>query len=366
MSDDKPSTMSRTRKQQTKGTEAQPARSGRRPTIREVSRLAGVSNMTVSRVIRDPDIVQPATRERVNKAIADLGYVPDRAAGSLASRRTGFIALVLPTLTNANFAAVAHGLTEALRPADYDLLIAYTDYSLNEEERQLRNLLARRPEAIVLTGAMHTRAASRMLIAADVPVVEIADLPSRPVEHAVGFSNYEAGRTAAQYLIRKGFTSIGAIASSNEGDVIDHRGEERMRGFEDELRRSGRSTELVLRHGRAPVSYDHGAAVTPMLIERKVDAVFAVSDLSAVGIVMECQRRGIAVPGDLSVMGFGDFEIGGEINPSLTTIHVDFHALGQRTGQMILDLVPDGVGEPARVVNVGLAIVERESVGGAV
>src|SRR4051812_25430759 len=89
------------------------ARLARRPTIRDVSRLAGVSRMTVSRVVRGLDIVQPETREQVNKAIADLGYVPDRAAGSLVNRRTGLIALILPTLTNANFSAAAHGLTDA-------------------------------------------------------------------------------------------------------------------------------------------------------------------------------------------------------------------------------------------------------------
>ena len=283
-------------------------RPDRRPTIREVSRLAGVSHMTVSRVIRDLDLVQPETRARVHKAIADLGYVPDRAAGSLASRRTGFIGLILPTLTNTNFAAVAHGLTEALRPADFDLLIAYTEYSVSEEERQLRGLLARRPEAIVLTGSMHSRGASKMLLASGIPVIEIADLPRRPLEHAVGFSNHEVGRAAARYLIDKGFARIGAVASSNEGDVIDHRGEERMRGFEEELERAGRPTDLVLRVGSAPVSFDHGAAVTPLLLEKRIDAVFAVSDLSAVGIVMECQRRGVAVPGQLSVLGFGDFE----------------------------------------------------------
>lgn len=337
------------------------ARPRRRPTIREVSRLAGVSRMTVSRVIRDLDIVLPETRARVNQAIADLGYVPDRAAGSLASRRTGFIALLLPTLTNANFAAAAHGLTEALRTAGYHVLIAYTDYSVGEEERQVKNLLARRPEAIVMTGATHSRATTRMLLAADIPVIEIADLPHQPLEHAVGFSNYEAGRTAARYLIERGFRRIGAIAGSAEGDTIDHRGEERMRGFEDELARAGRPTELVLRRGAPPVSYDHGRALVPVLLERELDAVFAVSDLSAVGVVMECARRGIDVPGALSVIGFGNFEIGREINPALTTIDVDFRALGTRAGQMILDLVPNGGGEP-RVVDVGLSVLERASV----
>jgi LacI family transcriptional regulator, gluconate utilization system Gnt-I transcriptional repressor len=340
------------------------ARPAQRPTIGDVSRLAGVSRMTVSRVVRELDIVQPQTRERVRKAIADLGYVPDLAAGSLTTRRTGFIALLLPTLTNANFSAVAHGLTEALRQADFHLLIAYTDYSLAEEERQLRNLLARRPEAIVLTGNLHSRNASRMLMAANIPVIEIADLPRRPIEHAVGFSNYEAGRTAARYLIERRFQRIGAVASSNEGDVIDHRGEERTRGFEEELRHSGFSTEFVLRHGEAPVSFDHGAACMRLLLERRtrVDALFAVSDLSAVGVVMECQRRGVRVPEDLSVIGFGDFEIGREINPALTTIHVDFRALGQRTGQTILAVLASDESTAPHIVDVGLSVVERASV----
>ncbi|MCW6533967.1 LacI family DNA-binding transcriptional regulator [Sphingomonas lycopersici] len=348
--------------------ETKPARrTSQRPTIRDVSRLAGVSRMTVSRVLSDPDMVLPATRERVLKAVADLGYVPDRAAGSLSSRRTGFIALMLPTLTNANFAAVAHGLTEALREAEYHLLIAYTDYDMAEEERQLRNLLARRPEAIVLTGAVHRRTATRMLLAADIPVIEIADLPSQPIEHAIGFSNYQVGRTAARYLIDRGFERIGAIAASPDGDVADHRGEERMRGFEDELRLSRRATDLVLRHGSAPVSFHHGAAAIRELLARddRPQAVFAVSDLSAVGAVMECQRLGVRVPEDVSIMGFGDFEIGGEINPPLTTIHVDFRALGQRTGGMLLDLLSRnaeaGSGEP-RIVDVGLRVVERASV----
>jgi len=320
--------------------------------------------MTVSRVVRDLGLVLPETRDRVHKAIADLGYVPDRTAGSLATRRTGFIALILPTLTNANFAGVAHGLTEALRERDYDLLIAYTDYSQTEEDRQLRNLLGRRPEAVVITGSVHRRTTSRMLMSSDIPVVEIADLPRQPIQHAVGFSNYEAGRTAARYLLTRGFRAIGAVASSAEGDVIDHRGEERMRGFEDELRLNGRATDLVLRHGRAPVSYEHGAAVAGMLLERtpKPDAIFAVSDLSAVGMVMECQRRGIRIPEELSVMGFGDFEIGAQIIPPLTTLHVDFRALGLRTGQLLLELLSAGASDAPKLIDVGLTVVERASV----
>ena len=336
----------------------------RRPTIRDVSRLAGVSRMTVSRAISDPERVLPDTRVKVDKAILDLGYVPDRTAGALSRRKTGFIALMLPSLTNANFAAVAHGLTEALRPADYDLLIAYHDYDLEEEARQLKNLLSRRPEAIVLTGAAHRRAAARLLLGAGIPVVEVADLPDRPIEHAVGFSNPQVGRTAARFLMRRGFRRIGAVGSSLEGDIVDHRGEQRLRGFEEELRLNEIATDLVLRHGRAPVSYGHGAAAAAILLERdpQIEAIFAVSDLSAIGVVMECQRRNIAVPEAISVIGFGGFEIGAEINPPLTTVQVDFRALGQRTGELIADVLSEGSGAP-RIIDVGLTVLERASVG---
>jgi LacI family gluconate utilization system Gnt-I transcriptional repressor len=340
------------------------ARSSQRPTIHDVARLANVSRMTVSRVISGPELVMPETRERVIKAIADLGYVPDRAAGSLASRRTGFIALMLPTLTNSNFAEVAHGLTEALRPSKHHLLIAYTDYDLAEEERQLRNLLGRRPEAIVLTGAAHRRTSARMLTSAEIPVIEIADLPAHAIEHAVGFSNFEVGRTAARHLIERGFTRIGAIAAASGGDLLDNRGEERVRGFEQELRYSGLSTDLVIRHGSPPVSFDHGGAAIAELLARSrdVEAVFAVSDLSAVGALMECQRRGIDVPGQLSLIGFGDFEIGRIVNPPLTTIHVDFRALGQRAGKLILDILGGTFTSGAERIDVGLSVIERASV----
>lgn len=334
------------------------------PTIRDVSRLAGVSRMTVSRVISSPERVLPATRDKVIQAIDALGYVPDRAAGSLASRRSGFIALILPTLTNANFAMVAHGLTEVLHESGYQLLIAYTNYDLAEEERQLANLLARRPEAIVLTGTAHGPGITRMLAQAGIPVFEISDLPASPIQHAVGFSNHEVGRVAAHYLMDRGFRRIGALASQSVGDVGDYRGEARMRGFEAELRLHGRPTDLIVRHGRPPVSYEHGAAAINYLLdhEPEVDAVFAVSDLSAVGVVMACQRRGISVPGDLSVMGFGDFEIGREINPPLTTIHVDFHGLGRRVGQLLIDRALVEHDADIGTVDVGLTIIERASV----
>jgi LacI family gluconate utilization system Gnt-I transcriptional repressor len=330
-----------------------------------VSRLADVSRMTVSRVLKEPDLVKPETRARVIQAIASLGYVPDRAAGSLASRRTGFVALVLPTLTNVNFAMVARGLTDVLRDADFQLLITYNNYSLEEEEAQLRSLLERRPEAIILTGSTHTRAATALLTQADVPVIEVADILGRPIQHAIGFSNERVGRMAARYLIGRGFRRIGALASRPQGDLADHRGEARVRGLEEELRLHGLSTDFIVREGDPPVSYDQGVLAIRSLLDRHpdVEAVFCVSDLSAVGAMMECQKRGVATPEQISILGFGDFDIGRVTNPPLSSIRVDFLDMGRQAGRLVLDLLCKDEAPAPETIDIPMELIERGSVG---
>ena len=339
----------------------------RKPTMQDVARLAGVSKMTVSRVLADPGLVAEETRERVQRAVEQLGYVPDRVAGSLSSRRTGFIAAILPTLTNANFADTAHGLTEVLRRAGYQLLIGYTMYGLAEEERLIRAMLARRPEALVLTGATHTRVATQFLHAAGIPVVEIWDLPTAPVDHAVGFSNREVGRMAARHLLALGHRRLGAIGPRAEGEGRDFRGEERLAGFAAALQEQGAEPAVVIDREPVPLSFEQGARSLAALLEAAPDleAVFAVSDLIAVGALMECHRRGIRVPKDLSLLGFGDFEIGRQCVPALTTIRIDARGIGSRTGELLLRLL-DGQAHPSvqpspGPIDVGFDLVQRQT-----
>lgn len=334
----------------------------RKTTIRDVSRLARVSRMTVSRYFSNPKLVLPETRDRVARAVKSLSYVPNRAAGSLTTRRSGFIALILPTLTNSNFAAIAHALTDALRPANYQLLIGYTNYSVAEQDRQIELMLARRPEAIVVTGEPHSRHCTAMLMNAGVPVIELADLPPRPIDLVVGFSNSEVGRVAATHLLAFGFRNIGAIGAGRTEDNIDYRGEARLQSFEEVLQAAGRRIDLILRHGEPPVSYSHGAAGLAALLERepKIEAVFAVSDVAAVGAMMECRRRGIEIPRQLALIGFGDFDIAAQMVPPLTTVAVDFEKLGDTTGRLVLDLLKGAeLGADCRITNVGVQLLQR-------
>lgn len=330
--------------------------------MRDVSRLAGVSTMTVSRVLADPDLVAEETRTRVLDAVAQLRYVPDRMAGSLSSRRSGFVALILPTLMNSNFADTAQALTEGLREAGYQLLIGVTLYRQDEEERVVQSVLTRRPEAIVLTGMAHARETTAMLIEAGVPVVEIWDVQDRPVDHVVGFSNVEVGRAAARHLAGLGHRRIGALGPAADGEARDVRGEERLAGFAGGLRECGLPDDLIQRHPRVPLSFTEGGEAMGRLLERApdLDAVFAVSDLLAVGALMECQRRSVAVPEDLSLMGFGDFEIGRQTVPPLTTVRVDARAIGLRTAEVILDAL-GADRPPAPVHDLGFEILSRGS-----
>lgn len=325
--------------------------------------------MTVSRVLAQPDIVAEATRDRVEAAIAKLGYVPDMIASSLSSQKSGFIAAIVPTLNNINFAETAGGLSETLKVAGFQLLIGYTNYQLEEEESLVRTMLARRPEGIVLTGGHHSNATRQLLLAADIPVVEIWDLPKHPIGHAIGFSNFDVGIAMTSRLIERGYQKIAFLAPpESEPGFRDFRGDERLEGYMHALRQAALPTDLVVRHGAGPVSFTHGAESLAALLEHRgdVDAVFAVSDLSAVGAVMECQRRGIAVPDDLAIAGFGDFEIGAQILPSLTTVHIDCVGIGERTGQLLLDLLsrsPSQAGDQHQVIDLSFEIIERQSTG---
>lgn len=334
-----------------------------KPTMRDVCSLAGVSAMTVSRVLTKPEKVSPHTREKVLRAIEQLGYVPDDNAGSLSSKRSKFVALILPTLTNSNFADTAQGLAEVLEPHGYRPLIGYSSYSMEREEVLIRAMLARRPDAIVLVGGIHSKAATVMLHQSGIPVVEIWDMPRDPIDVAIGYSNVEAGRLAGQYLVSLGHTKIAALGPREDGPNRDFRGEQRIAGFTAALREARLSTELITRNSTPPISFTEGANDMRDLLARApdVEAVFVVSDLPAIGALMECARQGRRVPDEISIIGFGNFEVGTQSYPALTTVSVDAQQIGRRTGEYLLGLFELGPTESARTIDLGFELRVRES-----
>ncbi|MDR5818362.1 LacI family DNA-binding transcriptional regulator [Caballeronia sp. LZ033] len=329
----------------------------------DVARHAGVSKMTVSRVLAGHSVAL-ATRERVQKAIDELGYVADAAAGALSSGRSEFVAVLVPSLASSNFSDTVRGLSASLEPHGLQLLIGDTDYHLDREERLVRSMLRHQPRGIALTGSRHTEATRTLLRRSGVPVVEMWDATTDPIGAAVGFSNVSAAREMVRYLAGKGHERIGFLGGASE---LDRRGLDRLKGFRAQMKALGLDDRRVIRLGESPITMSHGGPAMAALLEAWPDtqAVMCVSDMSAFGAIMECHRRGLSVPDDVAVAGFGNFEVAACCTPSITTVSVDAYGIGCRAGAMLLealDMRENGIVEPTgKRERVGYYVVARES-----
>ncbi|SFJ15272.1 LacI family DNA-binding transcriptional regulator [Jannaschia pohangensis] len=315
--------------------------------MKDVARAAGVSVMTVSRAFRADSSVKSNTRARIMKAADDLGYVFDSTAASLRSQRTDFVAVIIPSLNNANFAETVGGLSDGLAESGLQVLLGYTGYDIAAEERLVEQMLRRRPEAIVVTGGRHSDRTIRLLRAAGIPVVETWDLPDDPIDHVVGFSNAATTQVMVDHLVGVGYRRIAFIGGDRDGDT---RGADRRRGFLAAMASHGLPVDRLVGAGDPPISMQHGADAMARLLDGlpETEAVICVSDLSAFGALAECQRRGLDVPGDIAIAGFGAYEIAGVCHPTLTTIDPQSRRIGARAAEVILGVL-DAPGAPRRI-----------------
>lgn len=331
--------------------------------MQTVARLAGVSAMTVSRALRGEHLVSPDTRERVLEVVRRTGYVPDVTARVFASRRSGFVAALVPALNNSNFTETLRGMAGVFDVAGLHMLFGDTQYSLSREESLIATLLQRRPEAILLTGGAHTSAAKDMLKRAEIPIVETWEAPLRPLGHVVGFSNKQAGAEMARYLYRRGRRRIAFVGSGSDRDL---RGFERQVGYRQAVVELGLPTDRVVSVGVPPAAMEQGSEALSRVLEQwpDTDAIVCVSDLIAFGILSECQRRGIAAPERVALIGFGDFEVGRHCHPRITTIGIDSAAIGRIAAETVVSAIEAlGRGEivDRRRHILNFFVIERET-----
>jgi LacI family gluconate utilization system Gnt-I transcriptional repressor len=324
--------------------------------ITDVAIAAGVAPMTVSRVINTPDRVSADTAARVRAAIERLGYVPNLIAGGLSSRRSRMVAAIVPTIAHPMFAGLVDAFTDAMRQAGYQVMLSLSGYADNDADSLLRALLGRRPDALLVTGATHSPVARQMLIEAHVPIVEIWDVSPDPIDMLVGFDHAEVGAAVAAFFQARGHDRFFAISADDPRALI------RTQGFLDAARRAGGTVvdNVVL---SAPSNIMAGRQALrdclPRLDART--ALFCTSDLLAFGAITEARSHGIAVPDQLSVCGFGNFELSAAAEPSFTTVNVEGSEAGSLAAGFLLRRL---AGEPARPedrVHVTFRIVERGS-----
>ena len=327
----------------------------RRIKMEDVARKVGVSAMTVSRALKHDGVVSAATRRRILQVVEELGYVPDQIAGSLSSKRSGFVAVLAPSLNNLHLAESVHALSEALEDVGLQILIGYTNYETKRQERVLTELLQRRPEAIVVVSDGHSPRSRKLMREAGIPVVQIWDWPARLIDNVVGFSNEDVGSSIVRFLAERGYRRLAFLGETNDEGT---RGARRRLGFIREVERLGLGPVRVHRQAPPPITMLHGRAALPHMLQRwpDVDAIVCVSDPGAFGVLAEAQAIGVSVPSELAIVGFGDFEISRCCSPPLTTVAIDSGRIGRETGLLLKDMLGQSPGAMSKRASRRVAI----------
>ena len=288
-----------------------------RPTLSDVAGLAGVGTITVSRALREPERVSPELRERIDTAVRDLGYVLNPNARALASVRADVIGVLIPSMTNNVFSEVLRGIHDGLGDSPLQIQFGNTHYSEREEERLLRVFLSQHPSALIISGIDQTSSTRRLLEAADCPVVQIMEIGPDPIDMMIGFSHFEAGKSATKHLIDAGRKRIGFI-----GARMDPRSSRRLAGYRSAMQEAGYFDSRLVTTTITPSSVTMGMKLFHQAIEREpnLEAVVCNNDDIALGVLFACNRAGLAVPERISIVGFNDFEMMEVAYPPLTSI----------------------------------------------
>lgn len=321
-----------------------------------IGRLAGVSQVTVSRALSDPSKVSPETMQRIQDAIGITGFVPNAVAGALASRRSKLISALVPSLTNSVYASMMQSFSDLMRENGYELLLSECGYQPENEEKLIAAHLSRRPDAFYLTGIRHTARARQMLIGADIPVVEVWDLTDTPVDICVGFDHREVGWAMADFALEAGYRHAGTVSAGDE------RALRRRDSFADRFRARG-GTCVGNINFSDPASVANGRLGLARLIDEhgfSSGLIACSSDIIAQGILIEAQKRKLAVPDQIAVLGFGDQDFAAHLEPALTTMRVDRPALGNSAAKAILKCLQGDRPEHSRV-DIGFKLIRRGS-----
>lgn len=329
------------------------------PTMEDIAVEAGVSQMTVSRVMRGTGKTSGAVRDRVEQAARRLGYVQNRVARALREETTPLVAVVLPTLGNRVFSEVLTGLNETLTDKRVQPVFGVSEYSLEREEEIVRELLAWRPRGIVLPGLEHTEATRAAIRASGVRVAEVMDVDGAPLSAAFGISQAEAGRATARYMLEKGYRRFGYIGSQGGRDL---RAAKRFGGFCEVIRAAG--AQLVLRRvSDAPSSMVEGRRVTADILAQAdaPEALYYSNDDLAAGGMMHCLSTGIDIPGRVALAGFNGLAFLEALPIRLTTIETPRLDMGRRAALYVTGGDPAKDPEETTVVDLGFRLVRGES-----
>lgn len=319
-------------------------------TLRDVSEASGVSDMTVSRVLRGRGDVSQATREKVLLAAKELGYVPNKIAGALASQRVNLVAVIIPSMSNMVFPEVMMGINEVLGSTDLQPVVGITNYLPEEEEKVLYQMLSWRPSGVIIAGLEHTDASSKMLHAAGIPIVEIMDTDGSPVDCAVGISHRRAGRQMAQEIISAGYRKIGFLGTKMP---LDHRARKRFEGFTEALAKSGiEISDQEFYSGGSALAKGRDMTIEILSRSPDLDFLYYSNDMIGAGGLLHLLGQGIDIPQNIGLAGFNGVELLEGLPMQLATMDACRSEIGQRAAEMVCARINGTFDETQKIVEL--------------
>lgn len=302
-------------------------------TLRDVSEASGVSEMTVSRVLRNRGDVSETTRQRVLEAAKTLGYVPNKIAGALASQRVNLVAVIIPSMSNMVFPEVLTGISAVLDETGLQPVVGITGYKPEKEEKVLYEMLSWRPSGVIIAGLEHSDASRAMLRASGIPVVEIMDVDGTPVDSVVGISHRRAGQQMAQAIIKAGYEHIAFLGTKM---LLDHRARKRFEGFTETLAKAGIEVEdQEFYSGGSALA--KGREMTRDVLDRSpdLDFIYYSNDLIGAGGLLYLMEQGIDIPGRMGLAGFNGVNLLKGLSRELASMDSCRQEIGRKAAEII-------------------------------
>ncbi|MBG0756962.1 substrate-binding domain-containing protein [Vibrio cidicii] len=337
-------------------TSAAPSSKKARTTLQDVADQVGVTKMTVSRYLRNPQSVAEKTREKIAAVIEELGYIENRAPAMLSKSSSRAIGILLPSLSNQIFASFVQGIETVTKAHGYETLLAHFSYDELEEERKIASLLSYQVDGLILTESHHTERTMQMIKNAGIPVVETMELPAQPIDMAVGLDHEDASYSVVKRMLASGKRTIVYF-----GARLDTRTKLRMQGYDRAMREAGLEPKHVLTGEHSSFSLADELLERALATYPEMDGVFCTNDDIAIGTLLVAQQRGIAVPAQLAVVGYNALDIGQTISPKLTSVDTPRFQIGEKSAELLLARLRGETLEQT-VVDMGYRITAGESV----
>ncbi|QZA80921.1 substrate-binding domain-containing protein [Deefgea piscis] len=319
----------------------------RRPSLQDVADLVNTSKMTISRYLRSPEQVAPLTAARIAQAMQTLGYIPSRVPAMLSNSRSRAIGVLLPSMSNQVFSAVAHGIEQVSTPAGYHTLYGHYGYEPEREEQQIEQLLSFHIDGLILSESNHTTRTRKMLEVAAIPVVEIMDLPAQPIDLAVGLDHVAAAKAMIEAMLAHGYRRIVYLAAR-----MDTRTQQRNDGYGQAMAAQQLQSHTIQTSESSSFTLGASLIRQALLEVPDLDGVFCTNDDIAAGALLELQSMGRRIPEDIGIAGVNHLDIGLALKPQLASIITPREAIGRHAAERLIGSI-NGQQYPERTLNLG-------------